>query len=577
MQVPKTASVGANAALHKSPTGILGLDEILEGGLPQGRPCLICGGPGCGKTLLAMEFLVQGARAYNEPGLFVSFEETLPELRANFASLGFDIAQLEREKGLFLDYVHVDRADLEECGDYRLDGLFVRIGAAIDNGAVRRVVLDTAETLFSALDNQAILRSELKRLFAFLKDKGVTAIVTGEQGDKRLTRHGLEEYVADCVISLSHSISQQVATRRLCIIKYRGSSHITNEVPFLIGHSGITVIPVSSLSLSHPAPFDRVSTGIHRLDAMLSGQGYYRGSSVLITGTAGTGKSSLAAHFANSICLSGQRCLYLAFEESQAQIVRNMRSIGIDLATHLDSGILRFRNERPTLYGLEMHLAAIHEAVREFDPAAVVIDPVSNLVTTASAPEVRSMLARLIDYLKTRGITALCTDLSSDPLEAEKTDIGISSLMDTWILLQNLKYGAERNRGLFVLKSRGMAHSNQIREFTIGDKGIELTDVYVGDGEVLMGSARLAQQNLELRLAEERGAELERLERSSKRRRKVLEAQIASLQAQLDEEAEDQVLSGARLRYQTERLERESSLIAKARNADSDRPGGQGG
>ena len=463
--------------LLKTPTGIKGLDEITGGGLPQGRPTLICGGTGCGKTLLAMEFLVRGATQFDEPGVFMSFEEKSDELAKNFASLGFDLNELVRQNRLAIDYVHLEPCEIEVAGEYDLEGLFLRLGYAIDTVGAKRVALDTMESLFSGLANEAILRSELRRLFRFLKDKGVTAIVTGEQGERTFSRFGLEEYVADCVIFLNHTVSQQAATRRMRIVKYRGSAHGTSEYPFLIDRHGFSVMPLSSIGLDHSVSSERVSTGIPRLDTMLSGQGYFRGSSILVTGSAGTGKSSLAAHFVDAACRRGERSLYFAFEESQKQIIRNMKSIGIDLSQWVDLGLLQFRNVRTTLYGLEMHLVVMHRAIDEFNPDIVVIDPISNLVAATTEAEAKSMLARLVDYLKMKQITAFCTDLSATSTSLERTEVGISSLMDTWLLVQALEVGGERNRGLYLLKSRGMAHSNQVREFILSDTGAQLRDV----------------------------------------------------------------------------------------------------
>lgn len=569
----KKAKTGMDILL-KSATGIKGLDEITGGGLPQGRPTLVCGGTGCGKTLLSMEFLIRGATQFDEPGVFMSFEEKSEELAKNFASLGFDLNDLVARGKLLLDYVHVDKSEIEETGEYDLEGLFIRLGYAIDSIGAKRVVLDTIETLFSGLANESILRAELRRLFRFLKDKGVTAIVTGEQGERTLTRYGLEEYVADCVIFLNHSVSQQIATRRLRIIKYRGSNHGTNEYPFLIDEEGFSVMPVSSMGLDHPASSERVSTGVSRLDRMLGGRGYYRGSSILVSGTSGAGKSSLAAHFVDAACRRGERCLYFAFEESQNQIIRNMRSIGIDLEQWVKKGLLTFQNNRPTLYGLEMHLVAMHKAIEGTKPSVVVIDPISNLMTAASEAEVKSMLSRLIDYLKMNQVTALCTDLTTAGGSLEKTDIGISSLVDTWLLLHNLEANGERNRGLYILKSRGMEHSNQIREFILGDDGIQLRDVYIGSGGVLTGSARIAQEAQDRLETTEHKQIMERKQREIEQKKNLIEAQIAALRAQYQAEKDEleMVIAKERLRDQT--FVQGNLALSKSRSADEPPPQG---
>ncbi len=554
--------------LLKTPTGINGLDEITSGGLPQGRPTLVCGGTGCGKTLLAMEFLVRGATQFGEPGVFLSFEEKSEELSKNFASLGFDLDDLVAQNKLSIDYVHLEPSEIEETGEYDLEGLIIRISHAIDTLGAKRVALDTIEALFSGLSNESILRSELRRLFRFLKDKGVTAIITGEQGERTFTRFGLEEYVADCVIFLNHTVSQQIATRRLRIVKYRGSAHGTNEYPFLIDRQGFSVMPISSIGLDHPASTERIPTGIPRLDTMLGGKGYYRGSSVLVTGTAGTGKSSMAAHFVDAACKRGERSLYFAFEESQNQIIRNMHSIGIDLGRWVEKGLLQFQNARPSLYGLEMHLVVMHKAIDAFKPGVVVVDPISNLVAAATEAEVKSMLSRLIDYLKMKQITAFCTDLTSTSGSLERTEVGMSSLMDTWLLLQAMEGSGERNRGLYLLKSRGMAHSNQVREFILSNEGAQLKDVYVGPGGVLTGSARLAQEARDK--AESLGVklEIERKQREIERKKAAIEAQITVLRSQFEDEKDELERLIAKEKQRGETLDSETRTLAKARQAD---------
>ncbi|HEX4144677.1 MAG TPA: circadian clock protein KaiC [Pirellulales bacterium] len=472
----KAAEQVVKNGIQKTPTGIQGLDEITGGGLPQGRPSLVCGGAGCGKTLLATEFLVRGAAEFDEPGVFMAFEETAAELAQNVRSLGFDLDKLIRDKKLLVDHVHVERSEIEETGEYDLEGLFVRLGHAIASVGAKRVVLDTLESLFSGLSNDAILRSELRRLFRWLKEREITAIITAEQGAGSLTRHGLEEYVSDCVILLDHRVTQQLSTRRLRIVKYRGSMHGTNEFPFLIEDQGISVLPITSARLEHEAPTERVSTGIPRLDAMLGGKGYYRGGSVLISGTAGTGKTSIAAHFADACCARNERCLYFALEESPKQLVRNMRSIGLDLEPWIDKQLLQIHSARPSLHGLEMHLAVVHRSIRDFRPRGVVIDPISNFTAAGTTSESQAMLTRLVDYLKSQQITAVFTSLVGGMVSLEEMQVGISSIIDTWLLLREVELNSERKRGLCLLKSRGMAHSNQIRAFLLTDRGIELAE-----------------------------------------------------------------------------------------------------
>ena len=518
--------------LLKSPTGIQGLDEITGGGLPKGRPTLVCGGAGCGKTLLAMEFLVRGATQFGEPGVFMAFEETTKDLTQNVASLGFDLKDLIARKKIVLDFVYIERSEIEESGEYDLEGLFIRLGHAIDSIGAKRVVLDTIESLFSGLPNPAILRAELRRLFRWLKDKGVTAIVTGERGDETLTRQGLEEYISDCVIVLDQRVSDLISSRLLRIIKYRGSLHGTNEYPFLIDENGISVLPITSLGLQHIASNKRVSTGVARLDAMLGGAGYYRGSSVLISGTAGTGKSSLAAHFAEAACRRGERALYFAFEESPTEIMRNMHSIGINLEPWVQKGLLQFHATRPTIFGLERHLTTMRKAVNDFKPQVVIVDPLNSFIIGNNVTEVQFMLTRLVDFLKTKQITGLFTSLTSGGSALDQSEVSVSSLIDTWLLLRAIESGGERNRGLFILKSRGMAHSNQIREFLLTDHGAELRDVYVGPEGVLSGSARLTQeaQKQAALMIRDQEVELRRIE--LERKRTTLEAQIAVLRAE---------------------------------------------
>ncbi|MDE2511105.1 MAG: circadian clock protein KaiC, partial [Elusimicrobia bacterium] len=479
--------------LPKAPTGIAGLDEITHGGLPKGRPTLVAGNPGCGKTLLALEFLIRGALHYGEPGVFVAFEETAADLAKNVASLGYDLKDLIRRKKLAVEYIHIERGEIAETGEYDLEGLFIRIDYAAKTVGAKRVAIDTLESLFAGLPNHAVLRAELRRLFRWLKDRKLTTVITGERGDgASITRQGLDEYVSDCVVLLDHRVTEDIATRRLRVIKYRGSIHGTNEYPFLIGDEGISVLPITALSLNHKASRERVSSGVPRLDEMLGGRGFYRGSSVLMSGTAGTGKSTLAATFAAASAARGERCLYLAFEESPDQIVRNMIGIGVDLRAAVAKGLIRFVASRPSLCGLESHLAEVHRHMEDFKPRNVVVDPITNFMGVGSAGEVQAMLSRLVDFMKTRQITALFTSLTHREA-LEVSSVGVSSVMDTWIQLRDIELSGERNRLIYVLKARGMKHSNQVREFLITSRGIRLVDVYLGNDQVLTGSARASQ------------------------------------------------------------------------------------
>lgn len=539
-------------ALTKIPTGIDGFDDITLGGLPAGRPTLLCGSAGCGKTLFAMTFLVHGARQYDEPGVFMSFEERADELATNVASLGYDVDALVAARRLAIDVVHIERSEIEESGEYDLEGLFVRLGYAVDSIGAKRVVLDTLEALFAGLSDSAILRSELRRLFAWLKDKGVTAIITAERGEGQLTRYGIEEYVSDCVVLLDNRVVDQVTTRRLRIVKYRGSAHGTNEFPFLIDEQGISVLPITSAVLDHRVSDEVVSSGIAGVDAMLGRGGYYRGSSVLVSGLAGTGKSTFSASFIDAACRRGERSLFVALEESPAQIIRNMRSVGIDLQRHVDAGILRFDSARPSLYGFEMHLTRIGRDIERFAPSTVVVDPISAFRGPAS--EVHATLLRLADLCKSRGITAMFITLSVAGIPMNETERGISSLMDTWISLDDAEDNGERNRLLFLLKARGMKHSNQVREFRMTDHGIELVDAFIGPSGVLTGSARLAQEARDKLEALARGRDRERVRREFEHRRKAVELQIAELRARL--EADEFGLSETEREDRTRREER---------------------
>ena len=560
------ASQLSSKTLPKASTGIQGLDEITGGGLPRGRPTLVSGGAGSGKTLFGLEFLVRGATQFGEPGVFISFEESIPDLTKNVASLGFDLDGLVAEKKLFVDQVSITRSEFGETGEYDLEGLFIRIADAVQRVGARRVVLDTIEALFGELPNPGIVRAEIRRLFNWLKQKGLTTIITAErdQPDK-LTRHGIEEFVSDCVILLDHRIREEISTRRLRIIKYRGSTHGTNEYPFLIDDQGISVLPISSLGLNHDAPAERVSSGIARLDGMLGGKGFYRGSSILASGTAGTGKTTIAACFVDAACRRGDRALFFAFEESPQQIVRNMRSIGIDLEPWVRKGLLQFHAARPTYGGIEQVLLLTHKRITSFRPSVVVVDPVTNLLMVSTQNEVRSML---VDFLKTQGITTIFTSLTAaGALEASEADV--SSLMDTWLLLKNIEVGGERNRALYVLKSRGMEHSNQIREFVLTDDGLRLLDVYLGAEGVLTGSARVSQEMREKAVVTFRRQEQETQRRELERKRRIFEARMVMLRAEFEAEEEiiQQTISESELLG--EEVVQDRGQMVLSRQADS--------
>jgi circadian clock protein KaiC len=567
-QVPLTMSP-ASVMLEKAPTGIGGLDEITMGGLPRGRPTLVCGSAGCGKTMLAVEFLVRGIQQYGEPGVFIAFEESPEDLAKNVASLGFNLKELEAEGKLVVEYIRVEKSDMTVAGAYDLEGLFLTLQACIDQVGAKRISIDTLETIFGGFDNQALLREELRRLFRWLKDREITAVITAERGDGALTRQGMEEYVSDCVLLLDHRIIDQVSTRHLRVVKYRGSVHGTNEYPFLIDEGGISVLPVSSLSLDHRASRERVGSGIPKLDTMLEGKGFYRGSTILVSGTAGSGKTSIANFFANAACGRGERCLYFAFEESPSQIRRNMESLSLDMEQWVRRGLLKYHASRPTVYGLEMHLVTIHKLVKDFAPDVIILDPITNLATMGSAGEVNSMLVRLIDFLKTEGITALFTGLTSAAQSSlEATEVGISSLIDTWLVVRDMETNGERNRGLYVVKSRGMAHSNQIREFILTSEGLDLVEVYAGPAGLLTGASRLAMEAREKADALASEQDIESMRIRLERKRKAMEAQWAAMQAEFASEQEEFARSIRQKESARERLRQDREEMGRKRKSD---------
>ena len=552
-------------ALAKAQTGIDGLDAITFGGLPAGRPTLIAGAAGAGKSLFALTFLVNGATRFDEPGVLMSFEERAEDIAANSASLGYDVEGLVAAGKLAIDYVRVERSEIEESGEYDLDGLFVRLGYAIDKVGAKRVVLDTLEALFSGLGDGPVLRAELRRLFEWLKERGVTAIITAERGEEgRLTRHGIEEYISDCVISLDNRVEDQITTRRLRVLKYRGSAHGTNEYPFLIDAGGISVLPITSAGLRHAISDAVVSSGVPGIDAMLGAGGYFAGASVLVSGTSGTGKTIFGASFVDAACKRGERAIFFSFEESKEQIIRNMRSVGIDLQAHVDAGLLHFEVARPTLFGLEMHLTLMNRTIERVAPSVVVVDPISALRGPAS--EVHAMLLRMVDVLKVKGITTVFTNLTG-PQGADRTDHGLSSLMDTWIGLHHAEANGERNGVLFVLKSRGMSHSRQVREYMVTNDGLALIAAYVGPAGVLTGSARQAQEARDRDEMMKRREDNERRRRDFAARRETAERQILEMRAALDAEAREIERAAAEAEGRERRVEDDRLAMVDRRGA----------
>jgi circadian clock protein KaiC len=558
-------SLPALPILEKCPTGIKGLDEISGGGLPRGRSTILCGGPGSGKTMLGLEFLVRGAIEFKEPGVLMAFEEPPEEMIRNVASLGFDLKALSDSKRLFLDYVRIEPSEIEETGEYDLEGLFVRLQHAIDSVGAKRVMLDTLEALFTGFSNLGILRSEIRRLFRWLKEKGLTTVITAEQGEGKLTRHGLEEYVSDCVVLLDHRLHEQTSTRRLRIVKYRGTRHSGDEYPFLIDERGLSVLPISSLGLEHKASTASISSGVRDLDEMLAGKGFYQGSTVLVSGTAGTGKTTLSGQFAEATCRRGEKCLYIGFEESTPQLFRNLLSVGIDLQPWAKKNLMFHRAWRPTQYGMEMHLLRIHRLVQEVKPQTVVIDPITSFLSNSTRRDTSAMLTRLIDFLKTEGITTLFTHLTKGGASLEATEEDASSLIDSWILLRDVELNGERNRCVYVLKSRGTKHSNQLREFLLTDHGIELRPVYLGAGQVLTGSSRLAQEARDLAEREIREQEIAGRKEQFERKRRTIQAQIEAMNAELASEERQFQLVVERNRQRDKRLELDRAEMASSR------------
>lgn len=557
-----------NNELPKSPTGIAGFDDITNGGLPTARTTLVCGGTGSCKTLFSMQFLVKGAIEFDEPGVFLSFEETKDELAQNVTSFGWDLPAMSEQKKIYLDHINIEKSEMEEVGDYSLQGLFLRIEAAVKAVNAKRIVIDTLEALFAAFTDENVIRAEIRRLFRWLKDKKLTAVITGEKGEKTFTRNGLEEYISDCVLFLDNRMIDQVCTRRLRIVKYRGTSHGTNEYPFILTDTGFSMFPITTLEMDYAIINERVSSGIDRLDTMLDGQGYFRGSSILISGTAGTGKTSFGASFAYAACSRNERVIYFSFEEAPSQIVRNMKSIGIDLKPAVEKGLLAFHSVRSTTYGLETHLAMMIDKINAFKPSIVVVDPISNFSSVSDLKDVKEVLTRIIDYMKSEGITALFTDLSHSGTQEETTEAAISSLMDTWVLLRDIEIGGERNRGLYLLKSRGMAHSNQIREYLITKKGIDLVDAYIGPSGVLTGTARIVQEakeDSELLIQKQK---IERLKRELKRKEKLLKSRYEDIKTEFDSSKEDMEIAIAEEEARIKTMEKSKERLGHMRWKD---------
>ena len=566
--MPKRVNASRKIELPKALTGITGFDDITFGGLPKGRPTLVAGGAGSGKTMFAMEFIVHGATLFDEPGVFVTFEENIVDLRKNFFSLGYDLEKLVDDKKIAVDHVFVERSQIEETGEYNLEALFIRLGYAIDTIGAKRVALDTIEVLFAGLKNDAIVRSEILRLFRWLKDRGITAVVTGEKGDRMITRYGLEEYIADCVIMLDNRVSEELATRRLRIMKYRGSTHGADEYPFIIGKDGITIFPITSVKTDYKISKEHVSSGVAGVDFMLDRKGYFRGSAILVSGTAGTGKSSFAGYFIDAACRRGEKCLYFVLEETQDQIIRNMSSIGLNLEQWVKKGLLKFHITRPASYGLETHLVMMEDDIKKFEPMVVVIDPITDFTAVGGGREVKSMLTRLNDLMKSRGITIFYTDLIRGDLNPEAPEMYVSSLIDTWIMLRNFEYNGERSRGITILKSRGMPHSNQIKEFTLSPNGIDLIQPYIGPAGVFMGSAKISQEARDNAALLDTERTIEHTQRMLTEKQKELEAKLTALKAQYKAEENELVKTLEQKEQDLDIMIKDREILAKARKSE---------
>ena len=554
--------------LPKALTGIEGLDIITNGGLPKGRATLICGGTGTGKTLLAMEFLLRGAMQYNEPGVFMAFEESTNDLITNVVSIGFDLDGLIASKKIVVDFVYIDQYEIVEAGEYNLDALFIRLGAAIDSIGAKRVVLDTIESLFSNLPNPAVLRAELRRLFRWLKEKGVTAVITGEGGTDTLSRHGIEEYVSDCVINVTVSIEERVASRRLRIVKYRGSSHGSNDYPFVIDGDGISLIPVTSARLEHKVSYTRVSSGIQRLDAMLGGNGFFEDSVIMISGSPGTGKTTFLAHFADAACRRNERVVYFSFEESSDQIIRNMRSVGLNLDHWVKKGLLVMECRRITQYGLDMHLLLAQKLIAEYTPKVVIMDPVTSFDDIANTSDVKRIVMKFVDLMKSLGITIVFGSLTPSEVQSDSSSVNISSIIDSWILLRDLESNGERSRAIYVLKSRGMSHSNQVREFLMTDHGIEICDVYIGTGGVATGGARLNMLAQEKALGLKLQEEIELRQFDLENKRSILDSRIAAMRAEFAAQEASNLKMIAQEKNRQAQLSTDRAAMGKIRNVD---------
>lgn len=553
-------------AIAKCPTGIPGLDEITRGGLPRGRPTLVAGGPGSGKSVLAMDFIMRGILEHREPGVFVSFDERPLDVARNAASLGFDLKQLEGRKKLVVDHISMNKPELK-TGDYDLEGLFIRLERSIRAVNAKRVSLDSLDALFSGPFDDSVLRPELRRLFDWLKAKGVTALITSERGKGELTRHGLEEYLSDCVILLDQRVEQDISTRRLRIVKYRGAGFGTNEYPFLIDEQGVTVMPITSRALRHGVSKERVSTGIARMDAMLGG-GYWRASAILMSGTAGTGKTTLASHFADAMCNRGERCLYFSFDEAPDQIRRDLLSVGINFEKWEKRGLLRIESLRATTQGLEEHLHLITQKVRSFKPAAVIVDPITGLLPLAPMYASHSMLTRLIDFLKGEMITTFFTSLTEGQGAPERSGLGVSTLIDTWLVVRDIESNGEKNRGMFIVKSRGTNHSHQVREFLLTDRGVQLVDVYVGPAGLLVGAAGMSQLAQEKAENMEKHQDIVRKRHALEAKRKAFEKQMDATRASYDAEENEALRSFSEMEKRRKTLISDRTSVAAYRKAD---------
>ena len=519
-------------------TGVKGLDDVLGGGIPQGHAMLLVGKPGTGKSILSMEYLLHGIELHKENGVYISFEESEKQIISNAASFGWKFEEMVKKNKLAISYIDMQPEQMRTVGDYDLSALILRVKGAIKKVNARRVVIDGINNLLSTFDDERIIRSDLLRLIREIKEVNATIFITGERGHDSWSKMGFEEYLADGLMHLDNRTDGNYQTREIQVVKCRGINHYTGKSPFIINSEGMSIRPLITADFDYKVLKSRVSTGIADIDNMLGGKGLYRGSTVYITGPSGAGKTSISSSFANGACSRGERALFLAFEESSDQIIRNMKSIGLSLDKWVNEKLLYFYTARATTNSLEGHLDNIMTMVREVEPTCVVLDPISAFRPIANENETKLMLIRLNDYLRARKITTVFTALSSDGEYSEHADVQLSSIADTWIVVRIMDYKGERNNVMQLMKSRGMSHSRQMKEMYFTGNGLKLQNVYQGPEGVLTGAARIGQEKYE-KLKEARNViEIDKNRKKIERKKSLLEASIEALKHEYEEELE---------------------------------------